>query len=434
LILGGTVAAFAATVSLLGGVLSDSSPEAPAAAIPARVSADLALSGFSPGNTAQTIRDLQAKLRGGSRDARSHALLGLAYQQRARETGDPSFYPRAAGVLARALALAPRSELATSGLASLALSQHRFRDAVGLARRAQELAPDAARNYGLLGDALVELGRYEKAFRAFDRMSRLKPNLASYARVSYGRELLGRLDGAIAAMRLAVQAAGARSEPAAWTHVQLGKLHLGRGELDAAEREFRGALFALPGYVYALDALARVEAARGRYGRAIELAHQAAEAVPLPEFVTTLGDLYWATGRKALALEQYAVVEATERLLRANGVRTDLESALFKIDHGVDLPRALSEARRAQRGRPTVFADDTLAWALARNGRCAEALGYSKRALRLGTRDASFFFHRGMIERCLGNTALARRWFARALDQNPHFSLLWAPVARKALR
>jgi tetratricopeptide (TPR) repeat protein len=434
LILGGTVAAFAATVSLLGGVLSDSSPEAPAAAIPTRVSADLALSGFSPGNTAQLIRDLQGKLRAESRDAQSHALLGLAYQQRARETGDPSFYPRAAGVLARALALAPRSELATSGLASLALSQHRFRDALGLSRRAQKLAPDAARNYGLLGDALVELGRYEEAFRAFDRMSRLKPNLASYARVSYGRELLGRQDGAIAAMRLAVQAAGAQSEPAAWTHVQLGKLHFGRGELGAAEREFRRALFALPGYVYALDALARVEAARGRDGRAIELARQAAEAVPLPEFVTTLGDLYWATGRKARARDQYAVVGATERLLRANGVRTDLESALFKVDHGIDLRRALADARTAQRERPTVFADDTLAWALVRNGRCQEALPYSRRALRLGTRDASFFFHRGMIERCLGDIPEARRWFAQALEQNPHFSLLWARVARKELR
>ena len=428
------MAAFAATVSLLGGVLSDSSPEAPAAAIPSRVSADLALSGFSPGNTAQTVRDLQAKLRGGSRDARSLALLGLAYQQRARETGDPSFYPRAAGVLARALALAPRSPLATSGLASLALSQHRFRDALALSRRAQKLAPGTARNYGLVGDALVELGRYEEAFRAFDRMSRLKPNLASYARVSYGRELLGRQEGAISAMNLAVQAAGAQREPAAWTHVQLGKLHFGRGELGSAEREFRRALFALPGYVYALDALARVEAARGRDGRAIELARQAAETVPLPEFVTTLGDLYWASGRKALAREQYAVVEATERLLRANGVRTDLESALFKIEHGIDLRRALAEARSAHRERPTVFAADTLAWALARNGRFEEALRYSKRALRLGTRDASFFFHRGMIERGLGDAPEARRWFARALEQNPHFSLLWAPVARKALR
>jgi tetratricopeptide (TPR) repeat protein len=430
----GAVAALVATASLLGGVLTESSSNAPAAVSPTEVSADLALSGFSLGDTEQVVLSLQLKLRDAPRDARSYALLGLAYEQRARETGDPSFYPRAAGVLRRAVALAPRNELATSGLASLSLSQHRFRDALRLSRRAQALAPSAARNYGLLGDALVELGRYREAFRVFDRMSSLKPNLASYARISYARELLGRQEGAISAMNLAVQAAGEQSEPAAWTHVQLGKLHFGRGEVKLAARQFHRALLARPSYVYAVDALARVEAARGRYRRAIELARQASEAVPLPEFVTTLGDLYWARGNKARAREQYAVVGATERLLRANGVRTDLELALFKIDHGTDLQGGLALARTAYRERPTVFAADTLAWALARTGRCREALPYSSESLRLGTRDATFFFHRGMIERCLGHRAEARTWFARALEQNPNFSLVWAPVALRALR
>jgi tetratricopeptide (TPR) repeat protein len=436
LIVGGTVAALAATVSLLGGVLSDSNPPspAPAAALPTGVSADVALSGFSPGDTAGLIGDLQARLRRNPRDAGSHAVLGIAYQQRARETGDPGYYPRAAGALRRAAALAPHSPLAASGLAALALSQHRFRDALRHSRRAQMLAPNAARNYGLMGDALIELGRYDPAFRAFDRMASLKPSLAAYARVSYGRELLGCEAEAIRAMRMAVQAAGAQSEPAAWTRVHLGKLHFARGEIGPAAREFRRALVALPGYVYALDALARVEAARGRYERAIELARQASESVPLPEFVITLGDLYRATGRGALARDQYALVGATERLLRANGVRTDLEIALFKVDHGIELRRALALARTAHRERPTVFAADTLAWALARTGRCREAAAYSKQALRLGTRDAGFFFHRGMIERCLGRPAEARSWFARALEQNPHFSLVWAPVAQRALQ
>jgi tetratricopeptide (TPR) repeat protein len=433
LILAGAAAALTAAAALLGGVLGESNPATPPPIV-LDFSADQALTGFSLGDTETTVRGLQERLRERPRDAHAHALLGFAYQQRARETGDPSYYPRAAEVLRRARALAPHNELTTSGLASLALSQHRFRDALGLGRRARALAPTAARNYGLIGDALVELGRYDEAFRAFDRMSRLKPNLAAYARISYGRELLGRQEGAIQAMTLAAQSAGAQSEPTAWTHVQLGKLRFGRGELGAARREFRRALFAFPGYVYALDALARVEAAHGRYARAIGLARQAAETVPLPEFVTTLGDLYWSEGQKTRAREQYALVGATERLLRANGVRTDLESALFKVDHGIALRRALTEARRAQRERPTVFADDTLAWALARTGQCEEARLYSTRALRLGTRDASFFFHRGMIERCLGREDRARGWFARALDQNPNFSLLWAPVARRALR
>jgi Flp pilus assembly protein TadD len=85
----------------------------------------------------------------------------------------------------------------------------------------------------------------------------------------------------------------------------------------------------------------------------------------------------------------------------------------------------------AYRDRPSIDGDDVLAWALVRNGRCGEALHYSKRALGLGTPDASKFFHRAMVERCLGHSAEAKRWFRRALALNPHFSLVWAPVARR---
>src|SRR5438874_1929454 len=110
-------------------------------------------------------------------------------------------------------------------------------------------SPSTARNYGVLGDALVELGRYRDAFRAYDTMASLRPGLGAYARVSHARELLGRVDPAIAAMKLAVDAAAGQPEATAWTHVQLGKLHWSRGSLRRAAREYRAALVAFPGYV-----------------------------------------------------------------------------------------------------------------------------------------------------------------------------------------
>jgi Flp pilus assembly protein TadD len=127
-------------------------------------------------------------------------------------------------------------------------------------------------------------------------------------------------------------------------------------------------------------------------------------------------------------------VSAIERLLVANGVRTELETALFDVDHGLRLDAALERARRAHRARPSIQADDLLSWALARTGRCGEALRFSRRALRLGTLDAPTYFHRGMIERCLGHQAEARRWFGRAVALNPHFSLIWSPLARRLAR
>jgi tetratricopeptide (TPR) repeat protein len=434
LLLATAVAALAATAALLGGVFRDSSSAAPSGLAGAQSAEDFK-AGFSLNrSTASLIADLQSRLRVDDADERSYVLLGLAYEQRARETGDPSYYPKAAGVLRRALELDPKDDLAVGGLGSLALSRHRFREALALGRQARKLNPYSARTLGVIGDALVELGRYREAFRAFDEMNRLRPSLSSYARVSYGRELIGRTASAIRAMKLAVDAATGAAEPTAWTHVQLGKLYWNHGRLDAAEREYRFALRIFPGYAYALDALAQVLGARRAYRQAIAVEQQAVDAIPLPQYVAALGDLYRVTGRPARARQQYALIGAIEKLLNVNGVRTDLEIALFQVDHGLALRHALARARLARAERPSIDGDDVLAWALMRNGRCAEALGYSRHALRLGTQDALKLFHRGMIERCLGNAAAARGWFRRALALNPHFSLIWSPVARRLAR
>jgi tetratricopeptide (TPR) repeat protein len=206
------------------------------------------------------------------------------------------------------------------------------------------------------------------------------------------------------------------------------------GQIGPAEREYRLALAAFPNYVYALDALALVRAARGHLPAAIRLEKRAVARIPLPQFVSTLGDLYRSAGNRTGAAGEYALMDAIRRLLAANGVRTDLEIAHYRVDHGIQLGPSLALARSAQRERPSIDGDDVLGWALERNGRCAEALPYSKHALRLGTRDALKFFHRGMIEHCLGHAASARSWFRRALALNPNFSLLWAPTARRLAR
>jgi tetratricopeptide (TPR) repeat protein len=416
--------------ALYGGVLRDSTSPA-SGALAGSQSAEDFKAGFSLGrSTAALVADLQSRLRANPKDEHSFALLGLAYEQRARETGDPSWYPKAEGVLRRALALDPKDSIAVSGLGSLALSRHQFRAALALGEQARALNPYSAQPWGVIGDAKIELGRYHEAFAAFDRMNKLRPSLSSYARTSYGRELIGHTAAAIRAMKLAVDAASGGAEPTAWTHVQLGKLYFNHGRYAQAEREYQLALQVFPGYAYGLDALAQALAARGHLRQAIAAERQAVDLIPLPQYVGALGDMLSAAGKPAAAKKQYALIGAIEKLLASNGVRTDLEIALFQVDHGIELRHALDRARVGRAERPSIDGDDVLAWALARNGRCAEALPYSQRALRLGTQDAAKFFHRGMIERCLGH-ASARMWFKRALALNPHFSLLWAPVAER---
>jgi len=265
-------------------------------------------------------------------------------------------------------------------------------------------------------------------------MAQMRPDVSSYSRVAHARVLLGDVPGALSAWRLALDASLGQGETEAWTRVQISKTAFSVGRFRPALAQAKAALRAFPGYAPAYDALAWAEYGRGHVGAAIAAEQHAVDRIPLPQYVAMLGDLERATGHRADARRQYALIAVIQRLLLANGVRTDLETALFDVDHGIRLNSSLALARRAQRERPSIDGDDVLAWALVRTGRCAEALGYSKHALRLGTRDALKDFHRGEIERCLGNRAGARRWFRRALALNPRFSVLWAPVAGRELR
>jgi len=425
LLIGGTAAGLTATALFFGGALRGS---------PTASSAPVANPAPAADDTATQISKLQGELRASRDDVYALDALGLAYQQRARETGDPTYYTKSDEVLRRALRLAPRDLLATSGLGSLALSRHRFREALTLGRRARAISPTTARNYGVIGDALVELGRYRQGFQAFDTMAGLRPDVSSYSRIGHARLLLGDVAGARSALRLALDASLGQGETEAWTRVQLSKAAFSVGSIAPALAQARAALRAFPGYAPAYDALAWAEYGRGHVPAAITAEQEAVNRIPLPQYVATLGDLQEATGRNAQARRQYALIDVIQRLLVANGVETDLETALFDVDHGIRLPASLALARRAQRERPSIDGDDVLAWALEQTGHCGEAQGYSKRALRLGTLDALKFFHRGMIEQCLGDRAAAASWFRRSLALSPRFSVLWAPVARRALR
>jgi tetratricopeptide (TPR) repeat protein len=382
-------------------------------------------------STQQLVSTLQSALEVNPKDEHSWALLGFAYQQRARETGDPTYYTKSDGALNQALKLDSNDYLVYGGLGSLALSRHRFYDALAYGNKALAIAPKIAMNYGVIGDALIELGRYPQAFRAFQTMGHIQPSLTSYSRISYARELQGETAKAIASMKLAIDAATDTKEPLAWTHVQLGKLYYSHGRYAIAVKQQTLALRVFPLYPYGLDALAQTEAAEGHYARAIQLESAAVNRIPLPAYVSFLGDLYKVTGHPVLAQREYSLIGAINRLLQANGVRTDLDIALFQADHGINLKLALVRAKIGQKARPSIDGADVLGWTLERNGQCAAALPYSNDALHLGTKDALKFFHRGMIERCLGNAASAKTWFRRALALNPHFSLLWAPVARR---
>ncbi|GGW48992.1 hypothetical protein GCM10010503_27270 [Streptomyces lucensis JCM 4490] len=419
-------------VAMTGGAIALGADREPAPVPAASSAVDPAVLGG--GNLDAGIAALQAHLRSQPRDSGSWATLGLAYVEQARTKGDPSRYPQAEKALGRSLSLAPDNDQALAGRAALAAARHDFKNALAFADRALRQNPYSERALSSRIDALVELGRYAEAAKAAGTADARKPGVPVFTRYAYVRELRGDVTTARRVLRQALSAATSPGDTA-YVAAQLGQLAFNQGDHKAALTFYARALAADDDYLPALEGRARAQAASGDRAAAIKGLETVVARYPLPGPLVELGELYEARGTagdRARAGRQYALVDAWIALARANGVNADLDTALAAADHG-DRTAALRAARAEWSRRHTVHTADALAWALHVNGRDAEALPYARRATGTGYRNASFLYHRGVIELATGHRAAGRASLASALKLNPGFSPLGAARARKAL-
>jgi tetratricopeptide (TPR) repeat protein len=366
------------------------------------------------------------------------AGLGMAYVQQARITADPSYYPRAAEALSRSMAIRPEANApALTGLGALAAARHDFARALRYGEEATKADPYRAAGYGVVFDALIELGRYDEAAVAGQRMVDLRPDAGSYARASYLFELRGRTGPAREAMELALRVAPGPAD-AAFANQHLGQLAFDAGDLATAQSHVDEGLRMVPDAPGLRVLRARITAARGGLAEAEAELRAVVDRLPLPEYAAALGELCSARGDAAGAAAAYDLVDAQADLLAAAGVAVDLELIAYAADRavldGTRLPdSSVAAARAAYQGRPSVLGADALAWAMHAAGRDREALPYADAALRLGTRGAALHYHRGLIRLALGDKAGARVDLDEALRINPYFSVRHAAAARAAL-
>ena len=348
------------------------------------------------------ITELRARVAAHPDDVGLPVTLADALLRQSRVNGNTGLVLEGESALKRALAADPGNYEATRGLGSLLLSQHRFREAVAVGEKSRDARPYDPINYGIIGDGHLELGDYDQAFDAFDKMMSLRPSAASYARAAYARELQGNLTGAIESMKLATAATPPEDpEALAWHHAQVGDLYLRLGKLHDAEREYIAASHAFPGHPFAMTGYARLLAARGEQGSALALLQQLAQTAPTPDLAARTGDLLEALGRHDEAERQYALAEA--------GWRVDAPEpknlARFLADHDRKIPEAVAIAEKAAAERHDIFTEDALAWAYFKAGRVSAAREAIGRALRTGSTDADIRAHATAIERAAGQAA-----------------------------
>jgi tetratricopeptide (TPR) repeat protein len=377
------------------------------------------------------IRDLdiefyRARVARDPRSARDFTQLAGLYLQRARETADNGDLVRAEATARHSLALRRgRNDAAEGVLASSLVGQHRFGEALAVARGLLAADSTSVAARGLVAETELELGRYEEAARQFGMLASYQGDLGIAPRLARWAELRGRPEEARRLLREASEAAGRRhgmpEEQVAWFHLRLGDLALRTGHLGEARRELEAGLRILPADHRLLGTLARLYAVRHDWHRAAETGELAVSRALDPATLGLLHDAWTALGDSSKAEEYYRAMALS--VLQQPGPYHRAWS-LFLLDHDREIPRVLANVTSELRTRRDVYGYDLLAWALHKSGRDAEARAPMARALHLGTRDAMLFYHAGMIDHALGESASARARLETALAINPY----WHPT------
>lgn len=369
---------------------------------------------------ADRIRQLETAVATDPEDLASLQGLTAAYVDRAAETGDAAFYGLAQQAIDRALQLRPDDPDTLLVQGVLQLSLHQFADALRTGERARDVRPDSASVLGVIVDAQVELGRYDRAEQTLQEMLDRKPALPALSRASYLRELSGDLDGAVTAMQQARTAGSSSPFAVASVTTLLADLLMQRGEVDAAAAAYDDALSAAPSFAAARVGAARVLAVRGDTAAAVAQMQQLTQEQPTVLGLLLLADLQRATGDAAGAADTAGVVRAVAALQGEQGQVVDLEMSLFEADAG-DPARALELAQRTRAARPdNIFTTDAMGWALFRTGDVGAAAEHSADALRLGSVSPVLRWHAAEIAAARGDDATAREHLALVLGGAPY--------------
>lgn len=350
-------------------------------------------------------------------------LLALSYIQKMRETVDFSYLDRASALVESVLARDPGNYESLRLRSEIDMERHEFGRVAEYSEEMTRFAPDDPANWGTLGDALMELGRYKDAGDAYAKMLSFRPDLASYNRVAWFQFVNGHVNEAIAMMKSAIAADSPAAENVAWCWNDLGNIYFKTGHVDEAEAAYSKALEAFPGYYPAYAGMGRVRGAQKRWKEAIEDYRHAQATVPMPEFAAALEDLYRLAGNPVESRKQRDLLEAIDKINRASGERTNRNLALIFADHDRNLDRAAELVENEIQVRPDVYTQDALAWVRFKQKRYQEAEVAAEKALALGTPEPAFYYHAAMIAGALENSADADARLQRVRELNARFDL-----------
>ena len=280
------------------------------------------------------------------------------------------------------------------------LSQHKFNDALVTGNKALALNNTNSGIYGVLVDANVEIGNYADAVKNCDKMISIRPDLRSYSRISYLREIYGDMKGSIASMEQAIEAGAPYSEYKCWTIVTMGKMLENHNQLDSAKAYYEFATRERANYPFGIAGLASIEAKRGNYAKADSLYKAALKAIPEISFLMDEAKMYKTQGKTAEMKKLIPEIESMFKEDIESGHNVNMEYAFFLMDFKYDFKKALALGLKEYKLRPNnIDVNRLLAFAYYANGDNTKAAMHAKIAMKTKKQDADLYCISGLINK-----------------------------------
>ena len=380
--------------------------------------------------TKNKASELAAKIAHDPSDTKSQLGLAALFIQEARISGDYAYYDQAAmKTINDVLVIEPNNFEALVYKSLIYYSQHHFADGLATAEKAKNINPYNAYVYGLMVDGNVEMGNYDSAIANADRMVSIRPDLTSYSRISYIREIYGDYKGAIEAMKLAVEAGGPGDEYTEWSRVQLGSLLEKNGDYKNAETLYNISLNLRPDYPFAIAGLGRIKMAKKQYDSAIVYFKKASSLIDDYSIKEELADAYKLAGKiKESEKLSAAIIDELSKNAQAGNkdenighyADRELAYAYLKIN---DKNKALEHAMMEYNRRPdNIDVNETVAWVYYNRGEIDKALPYIKAALKTHSKNPVLLNRAALIFYKSGDKEMAKSVLAQTtsnLDIDP---------------
>lgn len=323
----------------------------------------------------------------------------------------------------RALKLRPEYAPALDGLARVYESEANDATAIEHFLRAIRSNRGYAPAYTHLGDLYLRLDRFSEAVQLLEEAIAVRPDFAAGMNrlaLAYGR--LGFSNEAIATISRAMVL-----EPRSADHrATLGRLHLERGSLTAAEQGFHAALELDDANPEALRGLAELQRRRGDYDDALAQIDLALADERLDAALA----LRFRRDRESILVEQQAVLALARRIEEGEATSQD-HSRFAQILAGREQWAAAAEQQALAEPGPT--RDERLAYLYFRAHRFRDAHKIYA-ALAAAEARAEFELNDGVSLAMLGDDAGAVAAYRRALAIDPRLDAATLYLGNALLR